>query len=177
MKLDLQAKFLQHLNNKKQDQGFTLIELLVVIIIIGILAAIALPSFLSQANKGKQSEAKTYVGTLNKGQQAYYTENAIFATSSIPDLGVGINTSTVNYSYTTTGNNTALISTTNASSFATSKGVALKGYAGTVSLFQSGSTSEAGSVAILCEVKIPGTSTPAAPPSGTECAGTQNQVK
>jgi len=177
MKLDLQAKFLQHLNNKKQDQGFTLIELLVVIIIIGILAAIALPSFLSQANKGKQSEAKTYVGTLNKGQQAYYTENAIFATSSIPDLGVGINTSTVNYSYTTDGQNTASITTTKAFSKAKSKGVALKGYAGAVTLFQAGSTSEAGSVAILCEVKIPGTTLPDDPLSGTQCATTQNQVK
>jgi type II secretory pathway pseudopilin PulG len=55
-----------------------LIELLVVIIIIGILAAIALPSFLNQANKAKQSEAKTYVGSMNRGQQAYFLENDTF---------------------------------------------------------------------------------------------------
>jgi type IV pilus assembly protein PilA len=103
-------KFLNHLIAKKEDQGFTLIELLVVIIIIGILSAIALPSFLSQANKAKQSEAKTYVGAMNKGQQAYYTENSKFQASDISALGIGINPNTVNYTYTTAGTNGTLLS-------------------------------------------------------------------
>ena len=72
MKTELKAKFLQNiLRKKKENEGFTLIELLVVIIIIGILSAIALPSFLNQANKAKQSEAKTITGTMSRAQQTY----------------------------------------------------------------------------------------------------------
>jgi type IV pilus assembly protein PilA len=102
MKNELKAKFLQHLLGKKKDgEGFTLIELLVVIIIIGILSAIALPSFLSQANKGKQAEAKQNVATVNKAQQAYAIENNawITAITEIGKLGTGIKTQTVNYTY------------------------------------------------------------------------------
>jgi type IV pilus assembly protein PilA len=99
MKTELKAKFIQHLLGKKQEgEGFTLIELLVVIIIIGILSAIALPSFLNQAAKAKQSEAKTYVGSVNRAQQSYRIENSAFATT-IDALEIGIPTSTPHYNY------------------------------------------------------------------------------
>ena len=68
------------------------------IIIVGILAAIALPSFLNQANKARQSEAKTYVGAMNRGQQAYFIENRAFS-PSIEALEIGIPATTSNYSY------------------------------------------------------------------------------
>ncbi|AFY70321.1 general secretion pathway protein H [Thalassoporum mexicanum PCC 7367] len=101
MKSEFKAKLLNHLLNRKNaEKGFTLIELLVVIIIIGILAAIALPSFLNQANKARQSEAKTYVGSMNRAQQAYFLEKQQFACNDdFGSLGLGIPSGTDNYGY------------------------------------------------------------------------------
>lgn len=175
MKTELKAKFLQHLIQKKKDEGFTLIELLVVIIIIGILSAIALPSFLNQANKGKQTEAKTYVGSINKAQQANYTEFSQFA-SNVVDLGVGIQTQTVNYIYDTdvdkTGTDAIAISYTST----TAAGAALKNYAGFVSLIPTGGAGgDLTSVAILCEQKVAAAAAEKTG-NGTACAAAQIQV-
>jgi prepilin-type N-terminal cleavage/methylation domain-containing protein len=80
MKSEFKAKFIQNLISKKKgNEGFTLIELLVVIIIVGVLAAIALPSFLNQIGKARGSEAKSNLGTINRSQQAYRLEQNTFA--------------------------------------------------------------------------------------------------
>ncbi|MEP6487434.1 type IV pilin-like G/H family protein [Microcoleus vaginatus GB2-A3] len=169
MKTEFKAKFLQHINKRRQDQGFTLIELLVVIIIIGILSAIALPAFLNQANKAKQSEGKQYVSSINKGQQAYYAENTKFGTD-VTTLGLGLKTATTNYSYSVDGQSSsasALAKPTNPA--------ALKGYAGGVGLVDAGEAKTTQS--ILCETS--GVGNPTAPTYGASavaCGGTDQQV-
>jgi type IV pilus assembly protein PilA len=160
MKTDFQTKFLQHLLNKKDNAGFTLIELLVVIIIIGILSAIALPSFLNQANKARQSEAKTYVGSINRAQQAFFLENSSFA-GSVEELGIGVKTLTTYYKYTVEETTPTKFG---ASATAESLQPSLKPYIGAVQVIQgtkqvgSGTNTtnqEATTIAVLCENKAP----------------------
>ena len=76
MKPEVTLKYLSYISNKKQkgEEGFTLIELLVVVIIIGVLAAVALPNLLSQVGKARETEIKNAVGTTLRQEQAYHFE-------------------------------------------------------------------------------------------------------
>ena len=65
----------------EKDEGFTLIELLVVVIIIGILAAIAIPVFLNQRKKGYDAQAKSDIRNFATAQETYFTDANTYGTA------------------------------------------------------------------------------------------------
>jgi type IV pilus assembly protein PilA len=67
------------------QEGFTLIELLVVILIIGILAAIALPAFLGQREKGQDSDAKSNARNLVSHMESCYAQTQDYTTCEAGD--------------------------------------------------------------------------------------------
>src|SRR3954469_25460844 len=76
-------------NRLNGEEGFTLIELLVVILIIGILAAIAIPSFLNQKGKGEDSKAKADARTTQTAMESWYTDNQTYVGGTVDTTGTG----------------------------------------------------------------------------------------
>ena len=71
----------------KGNQGFTLIELMIVVAIIGILAAIAIPNFMTYQAKARQSEAKVNLGGMFTTAVSYFAENNTYSTVTGDALG------------------------------------------------------------------------------------------
>lgn len=148
---------------------------MVVIAITGILAAIAMPFFLNRANSAKQAEAKTYIGTLNRAQQAYVTEHAQFSDSPTA-LGLNIREHK-NYKYEiqVDGNGSSY-----AVHYADSQAGKLHAYVGMTAVIKSSDGTPA-LHAILCETDLPQAGRAIAPiynQAAVDCApGTQDASK
>lgn len=73
----------------KKLRGFSLIELMIVVVIIGVLSAIALPSYQDHIRKGKRAAAKSILSDLANRQQAYLIDKRSYADSPITTLVPG----------------------------------------------------------------------------------------
>jgi type IV pilus assembly protein PilA len=140
----------------KNNKGFTLVELLVVVIIVGVLAAISLPSYLNLTASAKQSEARQHVTAIMTAQHLWLDENAPGAYPTSFDqlaLGVakgsGLSDSTSSTIYTYSMANGA-IGTDQLSAGAAPKDPKLKTYTGSVRSFSNGANFSTW-YSVLCE--------------------------
>jgi len=138
--------------------GNLLIFAFISVPVVMILAAIALPYSDPSRCGGPLSEAKQYVSSMNRAQQAKYAEDGAFS-NSFNALGLGLKTQTTNYNYST-------IATKNAAfSYSVARSNNLTSYVGAVFLVPvaQAAKKENTTLSILCAANSPGNTQPPAP--------------
>ena len=88
------------MKNKSTRRGFTLIELLIVVLIIGILAAIAVPQYQRAVDKSRLATVKHLLTSVEEAQRLYYMENGIYS-ASLEDLSISLSGCRLNGDKTT----------------------------------------------------------------------------
>lgn len=159
---------------------FNLLTLLLVLFSLNLgieMAKHIIRPFLGYATKATSSEAKQYVGSMNRGQQAYFAENATFADNIIEDLQIGVKSQTDHYNYSLETTKMAAFSyaiprqdarrTVSFGLFSWKQKFEFKGksYVGTVFLVPDieKNQKELTTISIICEANLPGQKIPAKP--------------
>jgi type IV pilus assembly protein PilA len=109
--------FLRQRLNARDESGFTLIELLVVLIIIGVLLAIAIPSYLGFQKKAQQTAAMSDVRSAIPDAEAYYSDNNSYTAMTATGLKTTYDSGLVISASGSTGVVSAIPGSTNAQAY------------------------------------------------------------
>jgi type IV pilus assembly protein PilE len=74
--------------NRKSNRGFTLIEVMIALVVVGLLSALAYPSYQQQVAKGRRTDAKQSLLELSQRMERYYTERGTYAGATLGASGL-----------------------------------------------------------------------------------------